>query len=141
MICKKRMDIAFFNFKWVYIFFSLRIDNWFSRISFPALQGWSLIKQWMNITSDQSVARFIASTLEDRFKELVLKYFLIISGVIFLHASRIHFVTVKLEILKRKSALKVECLKILKNKIIKMSGTVIVNLCVQGGDNMFIIIT
>ena len=84
-----------------------------------------------HITSDQSVARFIASTLEDRFKELVLKYFLIISGVIFLHTSRIHFVTVKLEILKRKSTLKVECLKILKNKIIKMSATVIVNLCVQ----------
>ena len=98
---KSIFNIAFINFKRVYIFFSVRINNWFSRISFPALQGWSFVKQRIGITSDPSVARFKAHALKDRFKELALKDFLIISGVISFYASRIHITTVKLEILKK----------------------------------------
>ena len=84
----------------------------------------------MSITSDTSVALFKAHTLKERFKELALKDFLIISGVVSFHTSRIHFTTVKLEILKKYQTMKVKCLKLLKNKTIKMSRTVIVNLCV-----------
>ena len=65
----------------------------------------------MSITSDPSVARFKAHTLKYRFKELALKDFLIISGVISFHASRIHFTTVKLKILKTNQPSKAKPLK------------------------------
>lgn len=65
---------------------SVKIESWLFIMSFPALHGWVSLKQWIRSSSDPSVARFSAHDLKE---------VLIVSGVIFSQASRIHFSIVR----------------------------------------------
>ena len=61
--------------------FSVKIDSWEARISFPFLHGWFFLQQWISSSFEPSVGRFNAHDWNE---------FFIISGDKESHESRIH---------------------------------------------------